>query len=639
MIPIDAARRHGFTVSDGSDDSHEALVSKLRMLLPGVITEDGLVDVNALQNVVGKERVTTNDQRHELRFAGKGVAGYLAGTPTDMELKTERGQSKDFDATSNVVIKGDNLDVLKILRKSYYGLIKAVYIDPPYNIDKDDFVYNDNFKKNESELIEELGLDQETIERFQELYGTKTHSGWLAFMYPRLRMAERLLADEGVIFISIDDHEHASLKLMCDGVFGESNFVGNIVWEGGRKNDSKFLSVATDYILVYAKNLLSLKANHTTWRLRKEGIDAIYNKAENLKRLHGTGYVAMTKDLREWYGGMDKKNPAWKNRHYKSIDEKGVFFPGDISWPGGGGPKYEVIHPRTGKPVKVPKTGWRFPQKSEMDKRILEGRVEFGQDEARVPQYKRYLHEIEGQVMSNVIYKDRRAAKKALDSILAENVFNDPKDVGVLEDILRLTTQKSDIILDFFAGSGSTGEAVMRLNAEDGGTRKFILVQIDEEIKKGKKEAIEFCTKNRLDPVISSITIERLNRVGETIKKEHQNVDIGYKTFSLKTRPKIVSDRSQEILLSASHTNRNTADTLFNMLWSTGKPLDTPITTVIGDKLYEIDGEMYVLGNVDLSKYVDRKINVDGWGEDNTLEQYLNMFLGDMHSGNVEIVY
>ena len=352
-----------------------------------------------------------------------------------------------------------------------------------------------------------------------------------------------------------------------------------------------------------------------------------------------TDYAAMTKDLREWYGGMDKKNPAWKNRHYKSIDEKGVFFPGDISWPGGGGPKYEVIHQRTGKPVKIPKRGWMFSHKSEMDKHILEGRVEFGQDEARVPQYKRYLHEIEGQAMSNVIYKDRRAAKKALDSILAENVFNDPKDVGVLEDVLRLTTQKSDIILDFFAGSGSTGEAVMRLNAEDGGNRKFILVQIDEEIKKDKKEAIEFCTKNRLKPVISSITIERLNRVGETIKKEHQNVDTGYKTFSLKTRPKIVSDRSQEILLSASHTNRNTADTLFNMLWSTGKPLDTPITTVIGDKLYEIDGEMYVLGNVDLSKYVDRKINVDGWGEDSTLEQYLNMFSGDMHSGNVEIVY
>ena len=587
MIPIDASRQHGFTVSDGSDDSHEALLSKIRMLLPGVITEDGLVDINALQNTVGKEYTTANNQRHELRFAGKGMSDYLAGIPTDMELKTERGQSKDFDATSNVMIRGDNLDVLKILRKNYYGSVKVIYIDPPYNTEKDNFVYNDNFKKNESELVEDLGLDPETIERFQKLYGTKTHSGWLAFMYPRLKLAKELLADEGVIFLSIDDHEHANLKLLCDDVFGDTNFVGNIVWEGGRKNDSKFLSVATDYILVYAKNLFLLKANHTIWRIRKDGIDAIYNKVKNLKQLHGTDYAAMTKDLRDWYGAMDKKNPAWKNRHYKSIDEKGVFFPGDISWPGAGGPKYEVLHPKTRIPVKTPKTGWRFPHKRDMDKRILEGRIEFGQDETHVPQYKRYLHETEDQVLSNVIYKDRRAAKKALDSILAENVFNDPKDVDVLKDILRLTTQKSDIVLDFFAGSGTTGEAVMRLNAEDGGNRRFILVQIDEEINKDNKDSIEFCAKNHLKPVISSITIERLNRVGKIIKKEHQNVDVGYRTFSLKARPKIVSDGSQELLISAPHTNRSTTDTLFNMLCATGKPLDAPITTVIKDKLYE----------------------------------------------------
>lgn len=464
------AARSGFNIADGPVDTHEELMSKLGSLIPGIVTEDGRVDVDALRKAVGKEYVTDSNQRYEIRFAGKGVANYLADSHTDMELKVERSQSKDFDATSNVVIRGDNLDVLKILRQNYYGSVQMIYIDPPYNTGKDAFVYNDYFKKSEKELVEELNLDQETLERFQDKYGTKTHSGWLAFMYPRLKIAKDLLADEGVIFISIDDNEYANLKLICDELFYEENFIGTIVWEGGRKNDSKFLSVATDYFLVYAKNQAELRGNNTTWRLRKEGIDVIYHKVEELKQLHGDDYTAMTKDLRMWYKSLDKrKDDAWEHRHYKSIDERGVYFPGDISWPGVGGPRYEVIHPHTNKPTKIPKNGWRFSDKSTMTKKIEEGRIEFGPDEATVPQIKRYLHETEGQVMANVIYKDRRAAKKTLDSLLAESIFNDPKDVDVIKDLVRLATQESDIILDFFAGSGTTGEAVMRLNADGGG--------------------------------------------------------------------------------------------------------------------------------------------------------------------------
>lgn len=633
MIPRGAAEQHGFDVLDGSVDSHEERISRLRDLLPGVITEDGLVDVDALRKAVGNEYVTDNSQIHELRFAGRGIANHLADSPTDMELKAELGQSRDFDTTSNVVIRGDNLDALKILRRNYSGSVKVIYIDPPYNIDNDDFVYNDDFKKNESDLINELGLNEETIERFQDLYSTKNHSGWLAFMYPRLKVAKDLLSDDGMIFISIDDQEHARIKLICDKMFVEHNFVGNIVWEGGIKNDSRFLSVSTDYILVYAKNLSLLRENRTKWRLRKDGIDQIYRKVDELKRRYDRDYTAMTRELREWYGGLDKKNVAWRHRHYKSIDERGVYFPGDISWPGGGGPRYEVLHPKTEKPVKVPKSGWRFPDKNEMDRRIKDNRVKFGLDETTVPQLKRYLHETEGQVMANVIYKDRRAAKKALDSMLAENVFNDPKDVGVIEDILRLTTQESDIVLDFFAGSGTTGESVMKLNADDGGNRKFILVQLDEEIKKNKKEAVEFCEKNRLEPVISSITLERLNRAGSMIRKEYPNIDIGYRVFGLKHKPGIVADEYQT-RFSMPHTGRSTYDTLFNMLCATHKPLNTPVRTVVEDRLYEADGEMYVLGDVNLSDYRDRGINVDGWGENNTLEQYLNL-----PRSNVKIVY
>ena len=443
-----------------------------------------------------------------------------------------------------------------------------------------------------------------------------------------------LLAENGVIFISIDDHEHANLRLMCDEIFSEHNFVGNVVWEGGIKNDSKFLSISTDYILVYAKNLLLMRENRTTWRLRKEGIDLIYKKAEELRREHGGDYGAMTKELRAWYKSLDKKNAAWRHRHYKSIDERGVYFPGDISWPGGGGPKYDVMHPKTGRPVKVPKSGWRFPNKNSMVMKIEENRIAFGSDETSVPQLKRYLHETEGQVMTNVIYKDRRAAKKSLDSLMAENVFNDPKDVGVIRDVLNLTVQKSDVVLDFFAGSGTTGEAVMRLNAEDGGDRRFVLVQIDEDIKRDKSKVIGFCKSNKMKPVVSSITIERLNRAGDAIKKEHPGADIGYKVFSLKPRPRIIGDGSQARLFSTPHMVRDTGSTLYNMLCATGKPLDTPIATIVKDALYEAGGEVYVLGDTNLSEYRDRKINVDGWGETNTLEQYLNL-----PQSNVEIVY
>ena len=191
MIPKDVAERRGFGVLDGSSNSHEDLIARLRTLLPSAIAEDGRVDVNAILKSVGGggEGARDNNQKYELRFAGKGLANYLADSSTETELRVELGQSKSFDSTSNVIIRGDNLDVLKILRRNYYGMIKTIYIDPPYNTEKDDFVYNDDFRSNEKELIEKLGLDTETVERFHNLYGDKTHSGWLAFMYPRLKVA------------------------------------------------------------------------------------------------------------------------------------------------------------------------------------------------------------------------------------------------------------------------------------------------------------------------------------------------------------------------------------------------------------------------------------------------------------------
>ena len=605
MIPRDAATRHGFEVLDGEDGYHDVLMSKLRTLLPGVITEDGLVDVNALQDIVGRERVTTSNQKHELRFAGKGMAGYMAGTPAGMELKAERGQSKDFDATSNVVIRGDNLDVLKILHKNYYGSVKAIYIDPPYNTGKDGFVYNDDFKKNESELVKELGLEQEMIERFQSLYGTKTHSGWLAFMYPRLKIAQELLTNDGVIFVSIGDDEVHNLKIIMDDIFGEHNFEGHIHWRRrhNQPNDlKKMIAIVAEHILVFAKNSVHLKQT-------------------------GVGKVKITGKF---------SNP--------DNDSRGRW--GSKPWRAGsgqGGTKYTIVTP-TGKKLDGVWMGDENTFKNLLeDNRIIFPKGGTGEPRKKYFEFERIN---EGQAATNwwkhEVFGNNQEASDELALIFdnQKNIFSNPKPTKLLTNILDVGNCKNnDIVLDFFAGSGSTGEAVMRLNAEDGGNRKFILVQIDEKISRSKEEAIKFCTQNRLEPVISSIMIERLNRSGNIIKKEHPDVDVGYKTFSLKAKPKIMSDESQQLLFSTSHTGRTVTDTLFNMLCATGKPLDAPITMIVEGKLYEVGGEIYVLGDVDLTNYSKRKINVDGWGENNTLEQYLNMFSGDMDSGRVKIVY
>ena len=633
MIPSDAARRHGFTVSDGLDDSHEVLVSKLRMLLPSVITEDGLVDVNVLQNAVGKDHVTANDQKHELRFAGRGVANYLADVPTEMELKTERDQSKEFDMTSNVVIRGDNLDVLKILCKNYYGLVKAIYIDPPYNTAKDNFTYNDYFKKSEAELVEELGLGQETIARFQNLYSTKAHSGWLAFMYPRLKIAKELLADDGVIFISIDDNELANLRGLCDDIFIDYNFVGTLVWKTATDNNATQIATEHEYVVCYAKN----KHLQKKWEIPSENAAKFKRKYDSLKKNIGNDPEKIQEALKVWIKTLDKEDQE-RVHHYQYVDEKGIYYLGNSSNPRAGGYNFDIVHPITNQICPKPKYGYRWPEKTFLEC-AGRGDVHWGDDHNIIPTIKKRIDTVMDHLKSVYNEDNRKTTKDLVKLFNGYKVFDNPKSPRLMQKLLHFSSPKNSIILDFFAGSGTIGEAVMKLNAKDGGNRKFILVQIDEEINKNKKESIEFCTKNQMNPVISSITIERLNRVGKIIKKEHQNVDIGYRTFSLKTRPKIVSDGSQELLISAPHTNRSATDTLFNMLCVTGKPLDTPITTVIKNKLYEADGEMYVLGNVDLSEYADRKINVDGWGDDNTLEQYLNMFSGDMHSDNVEIVY
>ena len=619
MIPRDAAKRSGFAVLDGSGDGREAQISKLRALLPGAIAEDGRVDATAIQNIIGKEHVSDGSQRYELRFAGKGIANYLADSPTAKELKTEPGQSKDFDATSNVVIRGDNLDVLKILRKNYYGSIKVIYIDPPYNTVKNAFIYKDDFKMSDAELIEELGLDQETVDRFHDLYGTRTHSGWLAFMYPRLKLARELLAEDGMIFISIDDHEQPNLRIICDETFGEDNFLGCIVWDLGTGTTAGHFIRSHEYVLAYAKN-----KNHLNNFVHMGTDDVI---------LHG----ALKK--------ISQKNPASNITFPKGMEYEGedAIFVGEV----GNSEKIHIMDSelvfRNGKLSQdtTLKAGWA------MRNQILSwitGKETFDSKGQKITKFffnkngiLTYKKE-RTKINPRTVLRDLASTKKGtarITNLFGTNVFPYPKPTELIKYLISLVAYENDTVVDFFAGSGTTGEAVMKLNAEDGRNRKYILVQWDEKIEESEESeaAIKYCKDNGLDRVVSSITVERLKLAGNMIKKEHPDTDTGYKVFSLKPKPQIAPDGSQGILLSAQYTERSASDTLFNMLCATGKPLDTRIRTVVEGKLYEAGGELYVLGDADLAGH-EGKFNVDGWGEDNSLEQYLNL-----PANGVEIVY
>ena len=367
--------------------------------------------------------------------------------------------SEDADAPNHILIEGDNLEALTALAYTHEGKIDVIYIDPPYNTGNKDFVYNDRF------------VDKEDSYR---------HSKWLSFMSKRLRIAKRLLSDKGVIFISIDDNEQAQLKLLCDEIFGGNNFIATLIWAAGRKNDSKHVSISHEYILCYVCSIEYLKQNNIVWKEKKQGIEDIYKAATTIKRKCANDYKMMSNCLKEWYKTLPDNHPAKNHSHYNCIDERGIYFPSDISWPGGGGPKYTILHPITHKPVKIPNRGWVYPTKERMDEIISMGLVHFGEDENSVPCKKTYLSENEYSTPYSVFYQDGRAATKRLRNLMGYAAFQNPKDEEILQNLLSFSSTKESTILDFFAGSGTTLHATMQLNAEDGGHRKCILATNNE---------------------------------------------------------------------------------------------------------------------------------------------------------------
>ena len=514
----------------------------LEQLFPSAV-KDGQLDVKALKEELGDfEEVTT--EKYELNWAGKQNAKKMVqqgiGNKT---LKFVEKDSKNADTTENIYIEGDNLEVLKLLRQNYYNSIKMIYIDPPYNTGND-FVYNDTFKMDKEESDKAEGIISENNEKLQKNQKStnRYHANWLNMMYPRLKLARDLLTDDGVIFISIDDNEQANLKRLCDEIFGEENFISNLVWASGRKNDSKYISNSHEYMLCFVKNIENLKLNSIIWREKKKGLEEIYSFYNELKKTYETNYKKMSEELKKWYKNLPESHSSKSHSHYSLIDEKGIFFTDNISWPGGGGPKYDVLHPITQKPVKIPSRGWVYATRERMEEMIKMGKVYFGEDENTVPCLKAYLSDREYTTPYSVFYKDGRASTKRLRNLMEKSVFQNPKYEEIIKNIMEfINFDKNDTILDFFSGSATTAHAVMQLNSEDNGNRKYIMVQLPETTDE-KSEAFKAGYKN-----IAEIGKERIRRAGEKIKQEIEEYnsnlklgeepkkvpDIGFKVFKV----------------------------------------------------------------------------------------------------------
>lgn len=395
-------------------------------------------------------------------------------------------QSGSTDHRHHIVINGENFHVLQALDATHASSIDLIYIDPPYNTGSDSWIYNDKY------------VDAKDL---------SSSSKWLSFMERRLDLAHDLLKDTGVIIVAIGDDEQHRLRMLLDQVFGRKNFISNVVWQGGRKNDSRFVSNGADYMLIYARNLDSwvvagvstkqapnvssllsseIKAQGARWRDLKPGIDEALETARAIWQETNGDHSESTKRWRSWMKDFKKRSGVTDAvSRYTSLDEltgEPIFTGQNISWPGGGGPRYDLAHPVTGKPVRVPKTGWRYTH-DDMLRLIAERRVRFGADETSGVQGISYLSEMDTWVAGSVFDVDRRKAPVYLETILGDQRFPYPKDHEVLMRWIRLAAPKDAVVLDFFGGSGTTTEAVLRLNADDGGTRQSILVTNNEVSK------------------------------------------------------------------------------------------------------------------------------------------------------------
>ena len=586
---------------------------KLAAMFPNAVTETinengevvRAIDKDVLMQEIACTVVDGNEERYQFTWPDKKKSVLLANAPINKTLRPVREDesvptgadsegkpycssgSVNFDTTENLYIEGDNLEVLKLLQETYLGKIKMIYIDPPYNTGND-FVYEDDFAQSTDEYLANSGQFDEYGNRLvpnTESNG-RFHTDWLNMLYPRLKLAKDLLADNGVMFISIDDNEIDNLTRCCSEIYGESNLVATfVVASNSAKNNSKFVSVTHEYLLCVAKNK---EATPVGWAVAKTNSDSFIKVSQQLLK-SGKSMDEIHSELL----ALVKYPKYYEFDHYTYVDKRGPFRASDLTAPGSKA-KYDIIHPVTKKPCKTGARGWAYSE-SEMQKLIDNDYILFGSTEDVMPQLKNYLFDNEKSLPKSVLFFDSQSSTKWMK---AQNFgFDFPKSIDYIKFVLSMYPQTECEILDFFSGSATTAHAVMQLNAEDGGHRKFIMVQLPEATDE-KSEAHKAGYKT-----ICEIGKERIRRAGKKIKEDSplttQNLDTGFRVLKCDTsNMKEVYYNPAEYeasLFSRLEDNikedRTPEDLLFQVMLDLGVLLSGKIeeTTIAGKKVFNVE--------------------------------------------------
>lgn len=547
-----------------SPDIKAENIATLRALFPELITEGAngvAVNIDVLKQLVGDKDVTDADEKYGLNWHGKKLARQLALTPSTGTLRPCPEESVDWDTTQNLMIEGDNLEVLKLLQKSYAGKVKLIYIDPPYNTGKD-FVYPDNFQdsiKNYLELTAQTDEGGKKLSANTEASG-RFHTDWLNMMYPRLKLARNLLREDGIVYISIGDKELSNMKAIMDEVFGSENFIAQIIWEKmyTTKNDASLISSCHDHILCYAR----LVSDSVIGLLpRTEEMNARYTNPDNDPR------------------GVWKAIPLYADGERKNG-------------------RYKIISPTGRIHEPAPNSHWRYTE-NDVLQLLSDNRVYFGNTGSSLPNQKLFLSEVRNGVKAKTIWTHKEVgsndtASREMKELFGqlESPFSFPKPTSLVHRMIQLAAnEKNAIILDFFSGSGTTAHAVFRRNIEDGANRRFILVQLPEPLFSTNKEqipAIEYCDKFRRARTIAELTKERLRRAGKKIQEENPLFvgDFGFRVFKLASSNirawEPDRDNLADILeasIEHTKTDRTDQDILFELLLKLGLDLCVPIET------------------------------------------------------------
>ncbi len=603
-----------------SADMTQQQLHALRTLFPHCVTEayDAhgqvtlKVDFDLLKQELSPVLIDAQQERYQLNWPGKRQAIVAANTPIAKTLRPVPAESIDFDNTQHLFIEGDNLDALKLLQETYLGKVKLIYIDPPYNTGND-FIYRDHFATDTDTYLKASGDRSQTGERLTanpESNG-RFHSDWLSMMYPRLKLAHNLLREDGVLIMSIDESEHYNIIKLGEMIFGYENYCGEIIWKNSSKNDQNFVSIQHEYIVFFVKNKA---VNLGNWLERKAGLEEIYKAFDEFHKKHGNDWEAIHKAAQKWFNQKSDSDPISDHKHYTWMDERGIYFAADISGPNAGQYVYEVLHPFTKIPCKAPASGWRFP-KDKMNERISQNLIHFGSDHTTVPNNKTYLKDTEFQSLASIRIVDGRAASRRLQQLFGDKIFTNPKDEFLLKSLfMAVGVENDDLVLDFFAGSGTTMHAISELNKEQGSTCRCILVQLPEDLNtiynhaKGSSKqvtlnAIKYLTTRNRPLNVAEITKERVRLSGAQILRDWQAAhhtpatqnyltqtvpvapDVGFRVLKIDSSNMhevfYVPDRlvqGQLALLSDNiKPDRTSVDLLFQVMLDWGVELSLPI--------------------------------------------------------------